>query len=97
MLSFIYTYSEQQKPKRNGTTHKTVRIFRIKRNRVVFVAEGTDTYVSEFQLVMQVMEAYRLLPKKAFVRNPMGGWEYCNGWLLKEAGFANVERIAYVS
>lgn len=97
MLSFIYTYSEVERPKRNGHTHKTVRVFRVKRNKVVLIAEGTDTYVSEFQLVLQTLEAHRLiagLPLRAYDRNPMGGWTYGTAWALKEAGIADIQRVS---
>lgn len=91
MLSFIYTYSEH--PRRNSGTLKTVRIYRIRKNRIEFKAVRTDTFVSEFQLVMEAMEEYKLLPAKAFERSPISNsMIYGSQLSLKEAGIANVER-----
>ena len=55
MLYFIYTYAEKVKA---GHCHKTVRIYKIKKNLPVFMGEMTDTFVDEFQLVMMAMEAF---------------------------------------
>lgn len=94
MLHFIYTYSETERPKRNGHTYKTVTVFRIKRNRIVRVGTSTDTFVDEFQLVRMCLEENKALPKKAFERHPMGGWMFGNSWALKEAGIADIQRIS---
>ena len=91
MKSFIYTYEER--PQCNGATRKTVRIYRVKRNVPVHVCVGSDTYVSEFQLVMQTLEANKLLPPAAFERGPSHGHKYCAAYLLEEAGFAHINRV----
>ena len=90
MKHFIYTYSEKF---RKDRTYKTVQVYRLIRNTPKLVASSTDTYVSEFQHVMQTMEAHKLLPRGAFERNQFGGFRYAYPNLLKEAGFANVNRI----
>ena len=88
MKHFIYTYREETR--KNEATRKRVRIYRILRGKPVLVASGEDTYVSEFQLVMMVMRASQLLPRKAFAANQFGGFAYCNSSLLEAAGFATV-------
>lgn len=95
MRTFIYTYNEVERPKRNGHTYKTVRIFRIKRNKPVFVAEATDTFVDPFQLVLQTLEEKKALPRKAFARNPASNsCVYGTAWAMKEAGIADIQRIS---
>lgn len=92
MLYFIYTYAEKAK---GGTTHKTVRIYKIKKNLPVFMGEMTDTYVSEFQLVMMAMQEFKLLPAKAFEKNDnTGGFKYFYASGLREAGIAEVVRVS---
>lgn len=76
MKRYVYTYHERDR-KHLGTTHthKTVRVYRIGRT-VRKVAELTETYVSEWQLVLMTMELIRgkdAPPKALFARAPMGG------------------------
>ena len=89
MKHFIYTYSEGKAPRDGSGIIKTVRIYQVKRNKPEFVAEGSATFVSEFQLVMQVAEKHKLLPKKAFARNAHGGLKYCSAWSAEQAGIAS--------
>lgn len=91
MKHFIYTYSEKQ---RRGATEKTVRIYRIKRGIPHCVGSRTDTFVSEFQLVMELMKANGLLPAKAFKTNNFGGFEYWYSSGLEAAGIASVRRVS---
>lgn len=93
MKHFIYTYTEGKSPRDGSGIVKTVRIYRVKRNKPELVAEGSDTFVSEFQLVMQVAENNKLLPKKTFTRNQYGGNMYGNNWALEQAGIASFTRI----
>lgn len=90
MLHFIYTYAEKVK---GGTTHKTVRIYKIKKNMPVFMGEMSETYVSEFQLVMMAMEAFKLMPARAFEKGPSGGHLYHYAAGLLEAGIAHITRV----
>jgi len=92
MLHFIYAYSEHTP--RNGHTTKSVKIYQIKKNTPVFVASGSDQFVGELQLVLQIMESAKLLPRKAFVKNAnTGSNNMCTAWQLREAGIADVVRI----
>ena len=91
MRHFVYTYSERTP--RNGHVEKTVRIYRIVRNKPTFVCEETDTFVSEFQLVMGAMQRAKALPAKAFEKHPSGCWKYGYAYLLELAGIASVTRI----
>lgn len=91
MKSFIYTYYE--KTKSNGV-EKTVNVYRIYKNRIVPVGTMTDMFVSEFQLVMQMLEKAQALPAVAFARNPKGHAPiYGNAWRLEQDGIAIVERV----
>lgn len=93
MRYFAYAYSETEIPKRNGTTHKTVRIYRISENVPKLVADYTDTFVGEEQLVLETMERNRLLPKRAFVRSKFGSFEYSMRELYQH-GIACIKRIS---
>ena len=89
MKHFIYTYSESKPPRDGSGIVKTVRIYQVKRNKPELVAEGSDTFVSEFQLVMQTAEKAKLLPKKAFARNKSNGCLiYGSAWSLDQAEIA---------
>ena len=92
MLYFIYTYAEKVKA---GHCHKTVRIYKIKKNLPVFMGEMTDTFVDEFQLVMMAMEAFKLLPAHTFERNPTtGSLTYHYKASLVDAGIAHITRVS---
>ena len=54
----------------------------------------TDMFVSEFQLVMQMLEKAQALPAVAFARNPRNNSPvYGNAWRLEQDGIAIVERV----
>lgn len=91
MKSFIYTYHEKTA---KHATVKTVRIYRIVKGTPVFVAEGSDTFVSEFQLVLQTMKAGKLLPSRAFATGPCHSPVYGHAYMLREAGIANINRVS---
>lgn len=90
MKSFIYTYREH--PKSNGV-EKTVNVYRIYKNRLQPVGTMTDMFVSEFQLVMQMLEKAQALPAVAFARHPNGCPIYGSTWSLEQDGIAIVERV----
>ena len=91
MKHFIYTYHEKC---RQSATVKSVRIYRVKRGIPELVATGEDTYVSEFQLVMMLMQAKQLLPRKCFEPNNFGGFKYWYSSGLEAAGIASVRRVS---
>lgn len=92
MLHFIYTYAEHTP--RNGHTHKSVRIYRMVNGRPRLVAERTDTFVGEFQLVMEALEANRCLPKCAFERHgDSNSYRYSYASSLEDAGIAGIYRV----
>lgn len=94
MKKFIYTYSEGKAPRDGSGILKSCVIYKITRDDVVEVARGYDRFVSEFQLVLDTMEQGKLLPKKAFARNPeSNGRLFASAWALKQAGFASVTRV----
>lgn len=90
MKHFIYTYAEKVS---KGHLTKSVRIYRIKSGIPTFVAEGTDTFVSEFQLVLGIMQTGKLLPRRAFASNNFGGYRYTS-YELEEEGIATIRRIS---
>lgn len=91
MKSFIYTYAERQ---RKGHTVKTVRIYTVRNNTPAFVGQFSDTFVSEFQLVMAALESFRLLPSSAFVKTPSQSLLYGTAYDLREANIANITRVS---
>ena len=91
MKSFIYTYHE--KVKSNGV-EKTVNVYRIYKNRTQPVGTMSDMFVSEFQLVMQLLEKKKALPAVVFARNPSNGCPiYGSAWALEQDRIAIVERV----
>lgn len=92
MKSFIYTYHEQRK---QPACVYTVRIYQIVRGIPVFKATMSDTYVSEFQLVMLCMQANKLLPKRAFeTQSNTGGMKLAYASEVGKAGIANIARVS---
>lgn len=91
MKHFIYTWHVFTP--RNGFPRYTVRLYQIVRNTPRFIGVLSDNFVSEFQLVMQALEAYKALPKRAFELSQFGGHKYCEAYLLREAGIADVRRV----
>lgn len=91
MKRFIYTMREYTP--HTGYTFYTVRVYRIVRGVPVFIGALTDSFVSEFQLVMMALEKYKALPKRAFELSQFGGHKYCQAYLLREAGIADVRRV----
>lgn len=95
MKRFIYTFSAGKPPRDGSPITYTVRIYQIKRKEVTLVAKGSDYGVSEAQLVMETLEKHKLLPKRAFVRNPIHNcMVYGNLWSLKEAGIAEITGVS---
>lgn len=66
MKSFIYTFTEKRK---QPACVYTVRIYQIVRGVPVFRGERSESYVSEFQLVLLCMQQFKMVPKKAFERH----------------------------
>ncbi len=92
MLYFIYTYKETR-----GRTcmQKTVRLYRVKKNVPVYLGELSDTYVSEFQLVLMCLQSLKALPASAFETNAnTGGFKYSTAYCLREAKIADVRRVS---
>lgn len=106
MKSYIYTYSEKDR-KHGGVRHchKTVRIYRVVRNEPVFLLQRTDTFVDQFQLVMDAMHEFTYstvegdelakhgLPTKAFEKHPSGGWKHYTADRLRELGIASFHQV----
>lgn len=93
MKHFIYTFSEH-KARSDCAYTKTVRLYAIKKGELEFVGDLSDTFVSEFQLVMMCAEKYKALPKKYFVRSDThGGYVYCNAWKMKQDKIANFQKV----
>ena len=92
MKSFLYTFHEKRK---QPACVYTVRIYQIVRGVPKFVATMSDTFVSEFQLVMMCMEANKLLPGKAFARGgPSNSLIVAYASDLAKRGIANMTRVS---
>lgn len=85
MKSYVYTYSRSKANKWGWCTH-TATVYRVKRNKLVFVGTKTDTFVDEFQLVLMIMKEHKQLPLRAFDRGH-------SAWTLKNVGLADVQRV----
>lgn len=99
MKRYIYTWSEKTPRMRHGWgyTKYTVRIYRITRTGVEFLVQMTDTFVSEFQLVLMALETVKgphAAPRKLFARSPMGGHACGNAWVARKEGLADITRIS---
>jgi hypothetical protein len=88
--SFVYTYKVNRT---EFSVQKTVRIYRIIKNRLQDVGVMVDTFVDEFQLVMKVLEHHNALPPACFARHTNGCRIYSSAQKLEEDGFAVIERI----
>ncbi len=84
MKSYIYTYTSKMTP--NGYRNHTVSLYWIKRNKLVYIDTMTQSFVSEFQLVMMIMAKNKELPSEVFKR----GYSV---WSLKQDGIADIQRI----
>jgi hypothetical protein len=94
MKHYIWTYSEGRPPRDGSGIVKTVRIWRIKNNRPVFIVERKATFESPFQMVMEAMQTLKgELPRKCFARNHFGGMAYGNAWGLQNDGIATFTQI----
>ena len=51
MKYYIYTCSEEEKPKRNGHTHRTVCVYSVIKNKTKFIGSESDTFTGYEQLV----------------------------------------------
>lgn len=94
MRHFIYTMQERPADRRTPGTRRTVRIWRIVRNKPVFVVEHAETFVDEFQLIMIALKRAKALPAKAFERNANSMHRYGSASALLQAGIADVERLS---
>lgn len=92
MKHFIFTGKENN-PKRNANIKRTVRIYEVKRSVPVFVVEFSDYFSDYPQMVLEAMELHKLLPTKAFEKNPNVGCNIHNIPSLKEKGIATITQV----
>lgn len=94
MKTFVYLFSEG-KPASNGSgTKRTVRVWRIVKNKPVPVGELTQAYASEFELVMDCLRKFKALPDAVFERNvPNGTRKYKSSEALREAAIADIHSL----
>jgi hypothetical protein len=94
MKTFIYVYSETKAPSDNSGRKKTVRVWRVVKNKPVWVGERTETYCSEYELVMNCLQYYKALPAEAFERVPPSNTrKYKSEASLREAGIADLHSL----
>lgn len=91
MKTFIFTYSESTP--RNGTTEKSVVLYRVIQNRPERIGSKTDTYTSAFQLVWELLKELKALPASAFALHHNNSPIYGNAWAMREAGFADIHQL----
>lgn len=94
MKSFLFTLTEGKAPRDGSGIKRTVKVYRIRRNKPEFVGELTEAFMGGFQMVMEVLRDKRALPRAAFEKNPkIGGYRYSTAYCLERAGFASVVEI----
>lgn len=93
MIHFVYSYSEH-KAKNDCSILKTVKLYRIKKNKPHYIGRARDHYVSEFQLVTMCAQAFKALPETALKSNPnTGGFLYSSASEFENNGIATFTRI----
>lgn len=94
MRHFIYTYSETKPPRDGSGAKKTVNVYEIENNIPRQVATRTESFVNEFQLVLNALEENAILPAFVFERNPHNSARiYGSEYSLEQAGIAKISRI----
>lgn len=92
MRHFVFTWHEGKPPRDGSGIKKTVRLWRIVRNELVFIGEDTQSFVSKDQHVMMLAEKHKVLKRAAFERGPSGGFAHML-WSLKDKGIASFKEI----
>lgn len=83
MKSYAYTHTSRMTP--HGYSMHTVNLWRVKRNKLVFIDKITRSFMSEGQLIMAIMAKHKELPAKHLNK--------ASTWNLKEDGVADIQRI----
>lgn len=100
MKTFLYTFSVS-KPNRDGYRKKSCSVYAMVKGAPVLLTTRTDSFVDEFQLVMDALEALKAsdsskpnLPARAFVRNEFNSTRvYSTAERLFNDGIASFHRI----
>lgn len=85
MRHFIFTYSENT---RKAHCERTVTLHRLVRNKPILVGRATEIFMGKEQIVMQLCERYKALPKAAFERHEVSHMPKHTFWSLKRDGIA---------
>ena len=94
MKSFIYTTSEREfKSCQVWHCVRTVRVYRLIKGKPILVGEKTSEYAGHPQLVMDVLEDFKLLPASTFVCNHETGCGRYMPHTLEGAGIARVTGV----
>lgn len=99
MRTYLYTYHVGKPPRDGSGMKKTCRIYWLDRGEARFLVERTDSFVDEFQLVLDAMESLpktskARLPRRAFARGDFTSSRlFQHAAKLREAGIANFQRI----
>lgn len=104
MKYYAYTITEKWIA-RSSHTQKTIKVYKINKNRMKILFTRVDTFVDDYQMFIKSMEIvgagkgnyepldrYDRLPSKAFERNAVGGWKY-HPYDLEQMGIAVVQQI----
>lgn len=97
MKTYLYTFSASPAPRNGSGAKKTVLVYEVRRNIPHLVAERTDTFVDEFQLVQDALEAAKCKPAAMYAKHPQTGCGrlYWSARALAEAGVAAVHRVGF--
>jgi hypothetical protein len=90
----IWKIEETKKRNASGTVKRVTACRVTSHGKVVPIGSKEDTFVDDFQLLMDLLEEKKVLPVHAFIRDEQsGGRVYSNAWHLNEAGIANVVQL----
>ena len=91
MKTFLYTISIGKFNPNGSGTKKVAKVWQVVKNKPMYIGEMTDTFVDEHQLVMQILEKAKALPKKCFARSPTTNTRiYGSATSLRDDGFADL-------
>jgi hypothetical protein len=102
MKHFIYTYHEGKPPRDGSGIARTVRVYAIIQGTPKFLASHTETFASEFQLVMAALKRAPenkgyygdgLLPRGGLPKKAFDLDRYGTFLELREAGIANINGV----
>ena len=93
MKHFIYEIAIINRD-RSGNVYQRVRVWRIVKNRIVFLGKENFSYKDDFQAAFELLETLKALPRRAFVRSPQTNCHtYGSEYDIEKHGFATIQQV----